>query len=185
MANYDAPRGFEPAGEIIRARMYYKAAAVRLGKGDPVVRAANSTDANGYGLVTRATTGAAISGVVIGVVPDSARSTSYLASGDSGYVLVADHPMQEFRVQDNGGTTGIALADIGNHVDSVAAIDCSTVTGQSLYELDTEAKATDNTWILVRKDDEPNNAIGANCKWIVVPNLHTEANASATNVTEI
>lgn len=186
MANYDAPRGFEPINlKDEHVHRYYKSAAVQLGKGDPVIRSANSTDPQGYASVTRATTGAAITGVVVGVEPLSTRTTPYLASGDSGYVLVADWPLQEFRVQDNGGATGIALADIGQHIDSVAAINCNTTTGQSNYEIDTEAKATDNTWVLVRKDAEPNNDIGANCKWIVKPNLHTEVNASATNVTEI
>jgi hypothetical protein len=186
MANYDAPRGFEPINlRDEHVHRYYKSAAVALGKGDPVVRVANSTDPQGYGMITRATTGAAITGVVVGVEPKSTRTTPYLASGDTGYVLVADWPEQEFRVQDNGGATGIALADIGNHIDSVAAINCNTTTGQSNYEIDTEAKAADNTWIIVRKDDEPGNDIGANCKWIVKPNLHTEANASATNVSEI
>lgn len=186
MANKDAPRGFTPLNlDWSRVHRYYKSASVALGVGDPVIRAANSADPQGYNAVTRATTGAAITGVVVAIEPSPTRSTKYLASGDTGYVLVADHPNQEFVVQDNGGATGIVITNLGQHIDSVAAIDCDSTTGRSKYELDTEAIATDNTWSLVRKYDAPDNAVGANCMWVVKPNLHTESNASATNTTEI
>lgn len=186
MANFDAPRGFSPVNlKPYQVHRYYKSAAVAIGVGDPVIRAANSADPEGYAAVTRATTGAAITGVVVGVQPHPDRTYNYLKSGDSGYLLVADDPNLEFVVQDNGGASGLIVTQIGQHIDSVAAIDCNTSTGRSNYELDTEAVATDNTWILVRLDDQPGNAVGANAKWVVKANLHTEANASATNTTEI
>ncbi len=186
MANIDAPRGFTPINlDWSRVHRYYKSAAVILGVGDPVIRSANSSDPEGYSSVTRATTGAAITGVIVAIEPNATRTTKHLASADTGYVLVADHPMQEFLVQDNGGASGLIITQIGQHIDSVTAIDADTTTGRSKYELDTEAVATDNTWVLVRKNDMPDNAVGANCDWIVKPNLHTECNASATNVTEI
>lgn len=185
MANIDQPRGFLPVGPKIVCHRYYKSASVQLGVGDPVVRAANSGDPLGYAAVTRATTGAAVTGVVVSVESDPDRSYPYLKSADTGYVLVADDPNQEFLVQDNGGATGIVITNLGQHIDSVAAIDCDSTTGRSKYELDTEAIATDNTWVLVRKDDRPDNEVGANCDYIVKANLHTEVNASATNVTEI
>jgi len=186
MANLDAPRGFTPlALEDRYVHMYYKSAAVILGVGDPVVRAANSSDPLGYASVTRATTGAAITGVVVAILPSVGRTTKHLASADTGYVLVADSPDQLFRVQDNGGATGIIVTQIGEHVDSVTAINANTTTGRSNYELDTEAVAADNTWVLVAKDNAVNNVVGANCSWVVKANLHTEANASATNVTSI
>lgn len=185
MANTQKLRGFIPVNPYAKLHKYYKSASVQLGIGDPVVRAANSGDPLGYAAVTRATTGAAITGVVVEVIPLSTRDYPYLKSGDSGYVMVADDPHEEFRVQDNGGATGIIITNIGQHVDSVTAIDCNTTTGVSKYALDTEAIAADNTWVLVRKDDEPGNDVGAYCAWIVKANLHTEVNASATNVTEI
>jgi len=190
MPNIDAPRGFIPVVlNDCDVHMYYKAAAVVLGVGDPVVRAANSSDPLGYPMVTRATTGAAISGVVVAILPSvsatSQRSTKHLASGDTGYVLVADSPNQLFKVQDNGGASGLIVTQIGESIDSVAAINANTTTGVSNYELDTEAVAADNTWSLVSKDNRPGNTVGANCIWIVKANLHTEANASATNIANI
>jgi hypothetical protein len=186
MANLDAPRGFTPVMlKDSDVHMYYKAAAVILGVGDPVIRVTNSSDPLGYSMVTRATTGAAITGVVVAILPSVGRTTKHLASADTGYVLVADNPSQLFKVQDNGGATGLIVTQIGEHIDSVAALNANTTTGRSNYELDTEAVATGNTWRVESKDNAPGNVVGANCVWIVKPNLHTEANASATNITEV
>jgi len=190
MPNINAPRGFIPVAlKDDEVHMYYKAAAVVLGVGDPVIRATNSSDPLGYPMVTRATTGAAITGVVVAILPSvsstSVRTTKHLASGDTGYVLVADSPNQLFKVQDNGGASGLIVTQIGESIDSVTAIDANTTTGISKYEIDTQAVAPDNTWNLVSKDNRPGNTVGANCIWIVKANLHTEANASATNITLI
>lgn len=189
MANIDAPDGFTPIDlQPHHVHRYYKdTTAGIIAIGDPVIRVANSSDPKGYPEIVRATTGAAITGVVVGVEPiySNLNQSGVLLAADTGYVLVADHPEQEFVVQDNGGATGIAITDIGQHIDSVAAIDANTSTGRSKYEIDTEAKSTNNTWVICRLWDSPNNEVGANARWVVKPNLHTEANASATNVTEI
>jgi hypothetical protein len=189
MANKDAPNGFTPINLLPdRVHCYYKSAGTTIiCKGDPVIRATNSADPNGYSEVVRATTGAAITGVVVGisVVQSDLNRSNCLLAAESGYLLVADYPMQEFIVQDNGGAAGIAITDIGNHIDSVAAIDGDTTFGRSNYEIDTQAKAADNTWRIERKFDVEGNDVGANCVWVVKPNLHTESNASATTLTEV
>lgn len=189
MANLNAPRGFTPVNlDWARVHRYYKSASVILGVGDPVIRSTASADPQGYGSVTRATTGAAITGVVVGIEPDVTHTLAdqkYLASADTGYVMVADYAGQEFSVQDNGGAAGIPITAMGTHINSVSAIDANTTTGRSNYQLDTQAQTTGDTWVLVRKDDMPNNVVGANAIWIVKANLHTEQNASATNVSAI
>lgn len=189
MANKDAPNGFTPINlHPDRVHRYYKdATAGIIGVGDPVIRGTNSSDPAGYPEIVRASTGAAITGVVVAIEPvrSNLNQNGYLAAADIGYVLVADHPDQEFIVQDNGGATGIAVTNIGQHVDSVTAINADTTIGRSLYELDTEAIATDNTWRIERKYDVEGNDVGANCVWVVKANLHTENNASATSLTEI
>ncbi len=188
MANLDAPRGFTliQSSSARPFRRYYKDASVILGVGDPVIRATNSSSPEGYPEVTRATTGAAITGIVMGREPDRADlSKLHVAAADACYVLVCDDPNALFEVQDNGGATGLVVADIGEHVDSVAAINANTTTGRSNYELDTEAQATDNTFRLESLVQREDNAVGANAKWIVSVNLHTEANASASNKTEV
>src|SRR3990167_1479206 len=131
VGNIDAPRGFTPLN-LKRARRYYKdATAGIIGVGDPVIRVTNSSSPAGYPEIVRATTGSAITGVVIACEPLTTDLTKvgYLAAADVGYVLVADHPCQEFIVQDNGGATGIIVTNIGQHVDSVAALDADTTIG--------------------------------------------------------
>lgn len=189
MANLNAPCGFTPINlHPDRVHRYYKdTTAGIIAVGDPVIRAANSSSPDGYPEIVRATTGAAITGVVVGVEPvvTNLYQSGYLAAADVGYVLVADHPQQEFVVQDNGGATGIVVADIGEHIDSITAVDASTVLGRSLYAIDTEAQAADNTWRIERLYDAPDNEVGAYARWVVKANLHTEVNASATTLTQV
>lgn len=169
------------------ARRYYKSAAVAIGIGDPVVRAANSADPEGGPAVTRATTGAAITGVVVGVQMDPTRpdQSGYLKSGDTGYLLVADEPDLMFEVQEGGSGTNLAVTNIGEAIDSVTAIDCNQSTGMSKYEIDKGALASGNTWILMELVRRQDNAIGNYAKWLVCANLHTEQNAGAANISEI
>lgn len=187
VGNVDAPNGFTPLN-LLRVNRYYKdATAGIITVGDPVIRGADSSSPEGYPEIVRATTGAAVTGVVVGVEPkySNLNQFNYLGAADIGYVLVADHPQQEFVVQDNGGATGIAVTNIGQHIDSVTALDGDTLLGRSKYEIDTEAIATGNTWRIERLLDAPNNLVGDNAKWVVKANLHTECNASATNLTEV
>ena len=194
MANVNAPRGFTP---VMRAdgsaytgmgRVYYKdTTAGIIGVGDPVIRVVSSSDPLGNPEIVRATTGAAITGIVVGIVPDPTRPTQvgYLAAADVGYVLVEDDPDIIYEVQEGGSGTALAITDIGKHIDSVTALNADTVIGRSKYQIDNGAKATDNTFIIVALSPKPGNAVGAYAKWLVKANLHTEVNASATTRTEI
>lgn len=187
--NVNAPFGFQPLNLLPdRVHRYYKdATAGIIAVGDPVIRGTDSSDPAGYPEIVRASTDSAITGVVVGVEPirSNLNQCGYLAAADVGYVLVADYPLQEFIVRDNGGATGIAITNIGQHIDSVTALDANTTTGMSKYALDTESIATGNTWRIERKYDVEGNDVGAYCLWVVKPNLHTEVNASATTLTEI
>lgn len=188
MANVDAPRGFTPLRHTPDKyhRYYVGTTAGIIGVGDPVIRLTNSSDPEGYAEVTNYTAGAAITGVVVGIEPDRSNlSNRVIASADTGYVLVDDDPNSQFVVQDNGGATGLVIADIGEHVDATTQAAASTVTGRSVAELDTEAQATGNTFRVERLLQREDNAVGANADWVVSVNLHTEANASASNKTEV
>ena len=194
MTNRSIKKGFRPvcyrSGAVYNGsyNLYYKdTTAGVIGVGDPVIRGTNSSDHLGYPEAVRHTTGGAITGVVVGIVPTLARidQPRHLLAADVGYIMVADDPNLLFEVQDNGGATGIIITNIGQHINSVAALDADTVLGYSKYELDTEAIATNNTWRLEKLVQRADNAVGANAKWLVSANLHTEVNASATNLTEI
>lgn len=192
MANHDAPRGFRPvkyrSGKAYTgaAKTYYKDASVILGIGDPVVIAANSSCPLGYQEVTRATTGAAISGIVVGREVDMADLTKmHVAAADACYVRVADEPDLILEAQEVSGGTPLAISNLGQHIDAVAAINANTTTGISNYELDNAAVATDNTFRLEELVQRADNELGEHAKWLVSINLHTNANASATNLTEV
>lgn len=188
MANINAPDGFTPIDlQPQHVHRYYKSASVILAIGDPVIRATASSDPNGYPAVTRATTGGAITGVVVGVEPilsNLNQSGVYLAA-DTGYVLVADHPFERFIVQDDGSAQ-LGITNLGTNINSVAAIDANTSTGRSKYQIAGNAISAGNTWALVGYLDQPgNDPTAVNCRWIVQPNLHTENNNSAQEVTAI
>ena len=186
MANRDAPRGFTPVSNY-RCRSYYKdASAGILGVGDPVIRVTNSSDPKGRPEVVRATTGAAITGVIVGIDPNWADlGQRHLAAADLGYVLVCDDPEALFVVQEVTGGTALAVTNIGEHIDAITAVDADTVTGRSKYEIDNAALATNNTFRLEALLEAPDNVVGEHAKWIVSANLHTEANASASRKTEV
>ena len=194
MANVDSPDGLSfigyadgkaPRGGIHR---YYKdATAGILAVGDPVIRVTNSSDPEGGPEIVRHTTGAAVTGVIVAVERKTSNldSANSMAAADIGYVWVADDPNALFEVQEDSDGGNLAVTNIGEHIDLVAAIDANTTIGRSKYELDSSALATGNTYIIVAKSNRVGNAIGTNCRWIVKANLHTEVNASATNVTEV
>lgn len=195
MANINQPRGFVPVrykdgrpynGEATR---YYKdtTANMVIAVGDPVIRVANSSDPQGGPEITRATTGAAVTGVVVGIEPNlnDLSKQGYLSATDVGYVFVADADDLLFEVQEGGVGSALAVTNIGDHIDSVAALDGDTVRGLSKYQIDNNAVATDNTWRIEALSPREGNTVGQYAKWLVSKNLSTEVNASATTRTEV
>lgn len=193
MANADTPRGFRAVKYRSNhpytgaARRYYvDATAALLGIGDPVIKVTNSSDPEGGPEVIEATAGAAITGVIVAMDPNRADLSAIgtIATGSTGYVMVADDPDLMFEVQEVSGGTALAVTDIGNHIDQTATT-ANTTLGHSAMELNNAAKATDNTWILEELVKREDNAVGEHAKWLVSANLHTERNASATSRTEV
>ncbi len=190
MANVNMPNGFSPynsiKGDRGRVTRYWKdATAGQLTVGDAVLRVASSSDPEGGPEVVRAVVGACHTGIVVGVDPvrsDLSRH-GYLAAAESGYIYVNDDPDQVFVVQEAGSGTALAVTDVGKHIDTITAAAGDTTIGRSVDCIDNNAKATDNTWIIVGL--APGSEVGAYAKWLVKANLHTEANAGATNIKEI
>lgn len=194
MPNVDTPRGFTPVRNADgspysgHGRRYYKdSTAGIIGVGDAVVRVVNSSDPQGGPEIVKHTVGSFVTGVVVAVDPviSNLAQNGYLAAADSGYVYVEDNPNVVFEVQEAGVGTALAITDIGKHIDSITAANASTLRGRSVDCIDNNAKATDNTWVIVGLSQKPDNEVGAYAKWLVKPNLHTEVNAGATNIREI
>lgn len=194
MANSNIPNGFTPVmmanGSPYqgKGRRYYKdATAGIIGIGDAVVRVVSSSDPQGGPEIVKHTVGSYVTGVVVAIDPvmTDLNKVGYLAAADSGYVYVEDDPMVIFEVQEAGSGSALAVTDVGKHIDSITAANANTVIGRSVDCIDNNAKATDNTWIIKGLVNRPDNAVGAYAKWLVQANLHTEANAGATNIKEI
>lgn len=184
MANTSKITGFRPANSAIggamqgQGHMYAVAASdgTALFVGDPV-KLDGSASADGIPTVTKATQGAAVLGVVVGVIPTkmdpatgkiTAGSISldtpvYRPASTFQYVLVNDDPSQVYEVEAVTGSNSsysFALANVGLNAD-LSTVAGSTTTGASAAALDMATAATTATLqfkilgVVQRPDNEP------------------------------
>lgn len=193
MANPDFIRGLQPWGPLLRARLYSVVTEVAVGMyhGDLVetVATAIASKFGNYTSVVTEETGATVSivGGVLALFDETMNPIAYIASGRvgdetvAGYALVADHPEQEFVVQEDGvgGVCGIAAA--GQNGDMVATTTGDTSTGLSGMELDSNTVTTTLTLALQLLNPVPDqDATLAHCDWIVRLNAHFTGNNITT-----
>lgn len=193
MANTSKIRGFIPVKHVNgspyngQSNIYATAAAdgTALFVGDPVKLAADG-NAQGIQLVTKATAGAAVLGVVVGVINTKLDPVAGTMSGGSisldtpvyrpastaQYVLVCDAPDVVYEVEAVTGSNAsysFAVADVGQNAD-LATVAGSTVTGTSAAALDMSTKNTTATlqWKVLGVVQRPDNEItGASTKVLV------------------
>lgn len=194
MANKDAPFGFRPWGEVLRSRMYavITAPTINVFHNDMVHGGLDSVAATqGRGQmmaiedanIIPATPGdaAQIIGSVLAIFDENMTPAKYIAAGEvgdgtvAGYVLVADHPFQQFVAQEDGETAAIAAADIGLNFDiySTALSLGNTATGMSYQEIDSNSHNVTVTIALrlYQMAYPQEDTIGsAGCRWIVQVN---------------
>lgn len=190
MANANAPRGLHAVGHIngapfsARITRYYIPAtdgtAVYIGG---LVKPAGSADANGVMSVTgNVATGNAVVGVVCGFDPATNDSSLYRVASTERYVLVNDDPNTLFEVQDDG-VAASAATDAANTADLTGFTSGSTFTGMSSIQISSATKTAsgDGTEdvLLLSLIERPNNALGANAKWLVRLNNHFYVDAQA------
>lgn len=192
MANADTPRGLKPVRYLSGApyngatNKYFVPAtdtnaAVYVGG---LVKLAGSADADGVATVTgNVSTGDAVVGVVVSVVPETADSKIYRENSTGRYVNVADDPNLLFEVQEDSVGGALAATDVGSVADLIGFTSGSTTTGLSAIEIDSNTKTTsgDGTedvliWGL---SNTPDNAIGTNANWLVRLNNHAFVDANA------
>jgi len=193
MANTSKIRGFQPVKHVNgspysgQSNIYATAASdvTALFVGDPVKLAADA-NAQGIQLVTKATAGAAVLGVVVGVINTKLDPVGGTMSGGSialdtpvyrpastaQYVLVCDAPDVIYEVEAVTGSNAsysFAVADVGQNAD-LSTVAGSTVTGTSAAALDMATKNTTATlqWKILGVVQRPDNEItGANTKVLV------------------
>lgn len=195
MPNADAAFGLRPVRYKSGApyngacNMYHVPAtdSTALFVGDPVI-IAGSGDAAGVSTVTRAAAGDRITGVVVGFAPRpgaaagtrTAIDTGYRVASTADYVLVADDPMLMFECQEDSDGGALAVTNIGNNVDLIAAAG-NIYTKNSGYELDSSTAATTAAGVrLLGVSDRANNEVGANAVWLVSIIEATETPAAGT-----
>lgn len=193
MANTSKIRGFIPVKHVTgapytgQANIYYVPATdgTALFVGDPVKLAADA-NAQGIGQVTKATPGAAVLGVVVGVIntkfdPVAGNMSSGSVALDTPvyrpayvgqYVLVCDAPDVVYEVEAVTGSNAsysFAVADVGQNAD-LTTVAGSTTTGTSAAALNMAVVAAGATlqWKIVGVVQRPDNEItGAATKVLV------------------
>lgn len=185
-------QAFGRAGGPFQITKYYNNASGILGVGDPVVRltGGSSGDPAGVGaLIHRATTGAYVTGHIVGFdpIPDALTEVGYMSATDVGYVYVCDDPEMVFVVQESGIGSALTVNNIGQSINAIAAVNANTVIGTSLYQIDNNSVSTASTgtYIIVGLLQRADNAVGQYAKWLVKVNLSTEAVSGASNVLAI
>ena len=204
MANVSRPKGLVPVGYLGgsswngQARIYYVPVgnATALYVGDPVTRLTADGDANGIPSVSIGVAGAAVCGVIVGVLPtypgvslvgsslDLTRRS--LPVSTAGYVLVADDPNILFEIQEGTGTAGatgtaLTVSAIGNNANFVIDAGATTYSDSGTV-LDNTTEATTATLNLkimglAQRED---NAFGNYAKWIVKINNHQYGSSTGT-----
>lgn len=205
MPNTSRIAGFRPVKHLTgapyngQANMYYVPSGTNVFIGDPVKLAADGNTTTGYQNVTKATAGAAVVGVVVGVVnpkmdPLTGAMTAgsialdtpqYVASATGGYVLVCDSPDMLFEAEAVTGANAVyafATADVGQNAD-LSTVAGSTTTGTSAAALDMATKNTTATlqWkIMSPVQRVDNDATGNNTKVLVKINNHQLSSGTGT-----
>lgn len=188
MSNQDAAFGLRVWGECKGARLYGIATsygtAVYIGslmKHDGTSYA--TTFGGGIPGCAVEETGAAGSllGGVIALFDSDMDPVNYIAAstaGDgtvAGYALIADHPDQEFLMQEDGDTTPIAAASIGLNANCIGT-GGNTTTGVATSEIDSTTVNTTATLAVKILSSHPDDTIGsAYCRFIVKINAHHNA----------
>jgi hypothetical protein len=190
MANADTPFGLRPVRYLSgapyngAATVYTTAAAdgTAIFIGDPVILSGTAQTVNGvtYADVDQAATGDVITGVVVGVLPETADSTVHRAASTLRRLLVADDPNLVFEIQEVSGGTALTTAAIGLNANFVVGSGSSS-TGMSGVELNNATEATTNTLDLkiVNIVNRADNEAGEHAKWLVRINRHQYANQVA------
>lgn len=189
MANNDAAFGLAVWGQLLRARMYAVTTlpVINIFHGDPVEHEGNIL-ATAFGPMNTIRDSAvcddrpALLGAVVAIFDEKMDPLPYIAAlraGDdvvAGYIMVADHPDQEFLIQEDGVTTPIPLSKGGMNCDYQSPDTKSlgtAATGVSLGELDsTQVGSGSDIQMKLHYPHPEDTVASAYCRWVVTINEH-------------
>ncbi|MHC4413060.1 MAG: hypothetical protein ACYSW6_08855 [Planctomycetota bacterium] len=187
MANQDKPNGFKPVRHLISGgyngqyNIYYKQAALNEvhNVGDAVASAGSADSTGKYSDIALAAAGSPIRGVIVGfgTTPQVMAQVSDLSRRAAPaltemYVAVVDDPFVIFEVQEDGDSTPITVAGIGNNVKGVYT--AGTETSGSIHEIDSDGSlgTAVNDLRILRLVNREDNELGAYARWEVLINDH-------------
>lgn len=202
MANIDNPSGLSLVKHKLGAPLsatvnpYYVPAAygTALFVGDPVLKtgtanaAAVALGAEDYGIgmlpvVSVAAAGGKVSGVMVGKranVNDLVKMHN--PASTEAVVYVCDDPYVVFRIKEDSVGGALAITSVGLNADIALDVAGNATTGMSGAELDSSSAAAGADVQLkilrlsdCRSSNGVRNVLGADAKWDVTINEHTEA----------
>lgn len=174
MANPNFPAGLKPWGPILRSHEYTLSSAYAqdLFIGDPVIANGTSRDV----VIATAGTTNKILGSILAIYDANKVPLAYWPTGNAGigYVVVADHPDQEYIVQEDNVGSDLDANDANGNINLVSGSG-STVFYRSGWQLDssdTGGNTAGDQIRLIKIAPTPDNALGTDCKWICRINAH-------------
>jgi hypothetical protein len=186
VGNTNAPMGLRPVGTLgsagytgrIEVFATSTSDSAAIGIGDPIVNTGTG-DAAGVPVAkrftTNGTTGAVISGVCVGIVPNPGDLTvGYRAASSATKILVDTDPNTIFEIADSSSaqTTSMAITDIGNNVGLVmGTVDTTTGNGKTVLGT-TIGTTTALECKILRLSPKVGNAVGDWAKYQVIINNH-------------
>lgn len=200
--NKDHAMGLQVWGPLLRANLFAvnTAPTIAFYHGDPVKHGGTSQQTKfGFMPIAEdgaiATVGDYLVGAVVGIFDEKMDPLNYMPVGRvgagsiAGFLMVADHPQQEFVIQEDAESTPIPLTDSEMNVElALPALNAGdTGTGISKGELDSSAEGTANTLLikLIRphlEDTVPATAT-YHTRWIVQINTHAYGKHTKGKVT--
>lgn len=173
--------GFQPWKQLKSSRLYQIAASYNtaLFKGEPVSRA-------NTGYIVQWSSGVDIVGVTLGFFDVNMNPIKYWVASTAtlAYVLIADHPDQEFIAAEDADTTQLAQADVFLNVSPVIGSG-DTTTGFSAAMIDSNTNNTTSSLGFrliclapVMGNTLYNATTCPNPRWIVTPNDHQLKNTT-------
>lgn len=192
MANINAPFGLRPV-RYLDGRPYNGAvdlyfatgATGAIRPGDPVVEggSANTTEVNGFPPGSLPTCqialdgdGDPITGVCVGVLPDTRDSTTYRVTSTDRVIAVARGPDLIFEVQADASGTALAATDVGQHACLKVGTTSTLWSDWTLDTSDAPANDPSNQLKIMGFSKNPKNEIGAYAVVEVLINNHTLSN---------
>lgn len=189
--NKDHAMGLQVWGPLLRANLYavLTEPTIAFYHGDPVQHGGTSTNTK-FGYMPIVEDGDVVAnsdillGAVVGIFSEDMDPLNYMAvsrTGDgtiAGFLMVADHPDQEFCIQEDADTTPIPLtkSEMNCELEPAAANAGDTGTGISKCELDSSTAATGTALGVHLRRPHLEDTVPATAtyhtRWIVTINAH-------------